>query len=96
MKCLCLTPNIYVEFNRQCHQTLCSWEKNWTFKSSPRGVRAGAIFYSLVATAKANNKDPFEYLKSMLEQLPRSKTDGDKEKLLPWNLELKSLEKAKW
>ena len=33
--------------------------KNWLVAGSPRGAHAGALFYSLIATAKANGLNPF-------------------------------------
>ena len=61
-------------------------KKNWMFKGSPRGAKAGAIFYSLIKTAKANNLEPYAYLRYMLIQLPHCQHKSDYEKLLPWNL----------
>ncbi len=61
-------------------------KKNWLFKGSPRGAKAGAIFFSLIKTAQANQLEPYAYLRYMLTQLPLCKTQADYSALLPWNL----------
>ncbi len=57
--------------------------KNWMFSHTANGANASAILYSLVETAKANGLIPFEYLKYLLEELPKEPKDIDY--LLPWN-----------
>lgn len=44
--------------------------KNFLFANTPRGATASAITYSIIETAKANNLNPFEYLKYIFESLP--------------------------
>lgn len=44
--------------------------KNWMFAGSDEGGRRAAIFYSLIASAKANGVEPWAYLKSLFELLP--------------------------
>ena len=61
-------------------------KRNWLFKGSPRGAKAGAIFYSLIKTAKANQLDPYDYLRYMLSRIAECKEREDYLKLLPWNL----------
>ncbi|QEY53054.1 transposase domain-containing protein [Legionella longbeachae] len=36
---------------------------------SPRGAYAGALFYSLIATTKVNGLNPFDYLKTLFENI---------------------------
>lgn len=60
--------------------------KAWLFKGSPRGAKAGAIFYSLIKTAQANDLEPYHYLRYILTQLPVCQAQDDYKKLLPWNL----------
>lgn len=43
------------------------------------------MFYSLIETAKANNVEPFDWLKAVLEKLPHQKTIEDYEELLPFS-----------
>ena len=62
--------------------------KNWMFSNTARGAQASAILYSLVETAKANGLTPFDYLKTLLEELP--KQPDDLEYLMPWNIKNKS------
>ena len=57
--------------------------KNWLFAGHPNGAEAGATFYSLVETAKANGLEPYAYLRYIFEKLPLAETDQDYKKLLP-------------
>ena len=50
--------------------------KNWMMSGSPRGAHASALFYSLIATAKANGLNPFDYLKYLFENIRSCKTAG--------------------
>ncbi|MFT5098752.1 MAG: transposase, partial [Planctomycetaceae bacterium] len=36
--------------------------KNWLFSDSQRGARASANLYSLIETAKVNDREPYRYL----------------------------------
>ena len=60
--------------------------KNWLFSYSTKGAASSAAFYSLIETAKANNKEPYAYLKELFEKLPSAQNDQDYRKLLPYNL----------
>ena len=63
--------------------------KNWLMNQTPRGANASALLYSLVQTAKANNLEPFAYLKHLLTELPQLGRHYKAEALdpfLPWNL----------
>ena len=57
--------------------------KNWLFAGHPNGAEAGAAFYSLVETAKANGLEPYRYLKHIFEKLPLARTGQDYKSLLP-------------
>ncbi|MEE4262555.1 MAG: IS66 family transposase [Desulfobacteraceae bacterium] len=57
--------------------------KNWLFAGHPNGAEAGATFYSLVETAKANGLEPYNYLRYIFEKLPLAQIDQDYENLLP-------------
>ena len=57
--------------------------KNWLFSNTENGANASAVLYSLVETAKANGLIPFDYLRYLLEELPKEAEDIDY--LLPWN-----------
>ena len=58
--------------------------KNWLFSGSPRGANASCFFYSMIETAKANELNPFGYLKWVFETAPVL-AKSDYENLLPWN-----------
>jgi len=60
--------------------------KNWLFLGSPRGAKAAALYFSLIQTAKANNIEPYRYLRVLFEKLPVAKTDDDFASLLPHNI----------
>jgi transposase len=57
--------------------------KNWLFMGSPSGARAGAIFYSLIESCKANNIEPYQYLCTMLHRIRECVTEDEYRKLLP-------------
>jgi transposase len=61
--------------------------KNWLFAGTPQGAEASALLYSLIETAKANNCEPYSYLRHIFAHLPRASTLADYEALLPWNLD---------
>jgi transposase len=60
--------------------------KNWLFSNSQAGAKASANLYSLIQTAKANNLNPYEYLKTIFKELPNAQSVEDVENLLPWNV----------
>jgi len=62
--------------------------KNWLFSTSVAGAKSSANIYSLIETAKANNLDPYRYIKMILENIPLAETVDDFEALLPWNIKL--------
>lgn len=69
--------------------------KNWLFADTPDGMRANAVMYSLVQTAKANGIDPFVYLRYVIDKMPTLKSSKDVECLLPWNMPAADLEERK-
>jgi transposase len=44
--------------------------KNYLFAGSHDGARNAAVIYSLLATCKLNEIEPFEWLKNALETIP--------------------------
>jgi transposase len=62
--------------------------KNWLFMGSPAGAKAGALFYSLIETCKANNIEPYQYLCAMLNRIRKCQTEDDYRKLLPQFIQL--------
>ena len=62
--------------------------KNWLFMGSPTGAKAGAIFYSLIETCKANSIEPYRYFCTMLHRIRDCITEEDYQKLLPQFIQL--------
>lgn len=62
--------------------------KNWLFSGSPRGADASAAFYSLIETAKANNLEPYWYLRYLFSRLPYCEKENDLRSLLPHRLSM--------
>ncbi len=61
--------------------------KAWLFCNTMSGAKAAAILYTLVETAKANNADPYYYLKYLLDSMPAHMEDHDRSFLtdmMPW------------
>jgi transposase len=59
--------------------------KNWLFSGSPTGANASALLFSLIETAKANDLNPYGYLKWIFEETPLLKSEEEFEKFLPKN-----------
>lgn len=47
---------------------------NWLFCDTVDGAKASSLLYSLVITAKLNNKDPFKIICEVLQQIPKATT----------------------
>ena len=62
--------------------------KNWMFSDSQKGAKASAMLYSMIETAKANNIEPYQYLRSVFTKLPQAESVEAIEELLPWNIDL--------
>ena len=58
--------------------------KNWLFCNSVAGAKASANLYSLIETAKANNIEPYRYLRRVFTELPKATSLEDVEALLPF------------
>jgi len=56
--------------------------KNWMFVASENGGRRAAILFSLVASCKANQVEPFAYLRDVFTRLP-TQPEESLEELLP-------------
>ncbi len=61
--------------------------KNWLFSASVKGVKSSANLYSLIETAKANNLEPYAYLRRVFTELPKAETIEAIEALLPCNID---------
>ncbi len=64
--------------------------KNWLFQGSPKGAKAGATFYSLIETCKANNIEPYQYFCAMLHRIRFCKSQEDYQALLPQFIQIPS------
>lgn len=62
--------------------------KNWLFSATVQGAKSSANLYSLIETAKANQLEPYAYLRRVFDELPTAKTIDDVEALFPWNVRL--------
>ncbi len=60
--------------------------KAWLFADSSQGAKASAVCYSIVETAKLNGLEPYDYLHTVLTNLPYAETVEQIESLLPWNI----------
>ena len=65
--------------------------KNWLFSGNPIGAKASATMYSLIESAKANNLEPYRYLRFLFETLPFSQSDDDYKSLLPNRIDQSAL-----
>ncbi len=54
---------------------------NWMFCDSVEGAKASSLFYSLIITAKLNDKDPFAVMVEILNQINRAESIDDYERL---------------
>jgi transposase len=61
--------------------------KNWLFSGSPRGADASAAIYSIIETAKANNLEPYRYLRYLFAKIPFVENDAEYESLLPTRID---------
>ncbi|NLI78286.1 MAG: IS66 family transposase, partial [Candidatus Riflebacteria bacterium] len=61
--------------------------KNWLFSGSPHGATCSATLYSLIETAKANNLEPYAYLRLLFTELPRATSEAERKALLPQYLD---------
>ncbi|MFC1746281.1 IS66 family transposase [Candidatus Riflebacteria bacterium] len=68
--------------------------KNWLFSGTPEGAKASSLFYSLIETAKANQLEPFSYLKFLFEKIPVT-TDSDFQILLPNRVKAEDIDNVK-
>ncbi len=68
--------------------------KNWLFSGSPRGADASATLYSIIETAKANDIEPYTYLRLLFTEVPKAKSEAELHDLLPQFLDRARLEIA--
>ena len=81
LECAQLTPD-----TNACEQAIRPFvvgRKNWLFSGSPRGAAASAAIYSIIETAKANDREPYWYLRELFEKLATARTRADYLALIP-------------
>ncbi len=61
--------------------------KNWLFSGAPHGAEASALYYSLIETAKANEIEPYYYIRYLLEKTLTIKEESEFNGLLPQNID---------
>jgi transposase len=61
--------------------------KNWLFADTVRGAEASANLYSLIETAKANDLEPYAYLRHIFTELPKATALEAIEELLPHRID---------
>ena len=59
---------------------------NWMFADTVNGAKASASLYSLVQTARANELEPYAYLRRLFAELPAAQTVEQIEALLPFQI----------
>ena len=55
--------------------------KNWLFSATTEGANASSLLYSLVLTAKLNQKDPFKIMVEVLKKIPSAESIEDYEEI---------------
>jgi len=68
--------------------------KNWLFSGTPEGATASAAFYSLIETAKANQLEPYWYLRYVFGRLPVATSEEDYRVLLPQYIDRSVLQQS--
>lgn len=58
--------------------------KNWLFSDTRAGAESSSILFSVIETAKANGREPYEYLNKVIARLPQLTTADEITKLLPY------------
>ncbi|PIE68319.1 MAG: hypothetical protein CSA21_08120 [Deltaproteobacteria bacterium] len=55
---------------RRCHSPLCGRPEKLALCGSPEGAKACAFLSSLIESTKANELEPYAYLRFLFEQVP--------------------------
>lgn len=65
-------PDLKIDNNvaEQAVRAIALGRKNWLFFGSDRGGHAAAIHFSLIASARRHNLDPFAYIQDLLARIP--------------------------
>lgn len=87
---LCIDNNIA----EQTVKIVAIGRKNWLFVASETGGDRAAVLFSLIASCKANQVEPYAYLRDVIKRLPTHPSDRIDE-LLP-DVWLKSHPEHRW
>ena len=79
--------NIDNDFIERAIRPFAIGRKNWLFSDTTSGADASSLWYSLIETAKANGKEPFDYILKVLQGIPGAEKLGDYLALLPFELD---------
>ena len=77
--------------NNFCESSIrpfCVGKKNWGVIDTIKGAESSAIMFSITETAKANNLNPYWYMKYVLEEMVKHQDEKDEsylDSLLPWS-----------
>lgn len=65
-------PDLHIDNNpaEQAVRAIALGRKNWLFFGSDSGGHSAAIHFSLIASARRHDIDPFAYLRDLLERIP--------------------------
>jgi hypothetical protein len=66
----------------------CQGKRSWGVIDTIAGAEASAIMFSITETAKANNLNPYWYMKHVLEEMLKHQDDDDDsylDAILPWS-----------
>lgn len=75
--------------SENCIRPFTVGRNNWLFSDTPQGAKASALVYTMVEMAKAHKLNIYQYLKYLLDKLPRCKmTDAEMSHLVPWDPEV--------
>lgn len=69
---------------------VAQFRRNSLFSFTESGAEVMVVLFTLIETAKANQADPYYYLKYLLEQMPQHLYDQGKEseyllEIMPWS-----------
>jgi IS66 C-terminal element len=82
---LCASAPDRHESRRKRDKAFCLCHRNRLFGDTANGAKASASLYRLVHTSRANELEPYAYLRRLFAGLPAARNVSDFEALLPFN-----------
>ena len=85
LRCYCEDDRLEIDNNaaERMLRLIAIGRKNWLFYGSKRGGRTGAVLHSILASAKRNGLNEFEYLCDVLDRLADLGSQTELYDLLP-------------